>query len=187
MENNDSSVVKEIVSFQDYNRYLSFFSFICTPGNHGLAYPSSFHAFMSYMTDSKTEALSLFLLGPKDVERLTKKDFTEPNEGNWDKKQCIMRQVQENKFLSNPKFAKLLIELPEEVVLLNRNTHHDNYWGDCICNNLPGCREKGKNTLGNILMEVKQTITPVMQELNVKSAFPRIGKMIEDRDKRYGI
>ncbi len=66
----------------------------------------------------------------------------------------MMFDILKTKF-SNPEMKKRLL-LTENKQLLNRNRHHDNYWGDCICNK---CRDvEGKNILGKILMKIREEL-----------------------------
>ena len=42
------------------------------------------------------------------------------------------------------------------ILLIEGNTWHDNYWGDCSCNR---CKSKsGENMLGILLMELRDKL-----------------------------
>lgn len=45
--------------------------------------------------------------------------------------------------------------------LIEGNTWHDNFWGDCTCGR-PECQEPGNNTLGDLLMQVRAEIREAM-------------------------
>lgn len=46
-----------------------------------------------------------------------------------------------------------LLRLTRDAILIEGNTWHDNFWGDCIC---PKCsRIEGANNLGNLLMQIR--------------------------------
>lgn len=72
---------------------------------------------------------------------------------DWDEvKDDVMRRVVRLKFEQNTDLRKRLIDTGD-AVLIEGDNWHDNYWGACTCE---GCeRKKGKNMLGNILMELR--------------------------------
>ena len=44
-----------------------------------------------------------------------------------------------------------------DIMLIEGNYWHDNYWGNCLC---PKCKEiEGQNQLGKILMKVRSTLS----------------------------
>ena len=60
-----------------------------------------------------------------------------------------------NKFLQNPELAEKLIETGC-MPLVEGNTWHDNYWGQCFCEK---CRViRGQNKLGRILESVRSLL-----------------------------
>jgi len=60
------------------------------------------------------------------------------------------------KFAQNPDLRKKLLATGTEE-LVEGNTWHDNYWGDCSC---PECKNiKGRNQLGITLMRVRKEMT----------------------------
>ena len=53
---------------------------------------------------------------------------------------------------SHPGLRKLLLAT-QNLMLVETNTWHDNFWGDCLCGRpTPVCAEPGKNMLGELLM-----------------------------------
>jgi len=72
---------------------------------------------------------------------------------DWNKvKIKIMTEIVAAKFNQNPKIMKQLLETGQRQ-LVETNTWHDNFWGDCVCIE---CRNKiGHNHLGIILMNVR--------------------------------
>lgn len=59
------------------------------------------------------------------------------------------------KFTQNYILGTRLLRVKKKE-LIEYNTWHDNYWGDCIC---PDCAHvKGKNKLGKILKKVRKII-----------------------------
>ena len=116
MTQNSESEILKITSFQDQNRFLSPVSLIPTPGRFGLSYPSSIHAYMSWMIDDMDEIMSMYVLIPGDVEKIKRHEITSINEENWENAVSLMHTVQMGKFMSNPRFAEMLTDLPDGVV-----------------------------------------------------------------------
>lgn len=69
---------------------------------------------------------------------------------NWeDMKDDVMRVGLERKFAHGTALAERLLDTGDQK-LVEGNNWHDNYWGDCSCNN---CRDiEGRNMLGKLLM-----------------------------------
>jgi len=59
------------------------------------------------------------------------------------------------KFSGDEMAAKLLAT--GDTVLIEGNTHHDNFWGDCECGGA-ACQSPGVNMLGEILMAVRSEL-----------------------------
>jgi ribA/ribD-fused uncharacterized protein len=78
------------------------------------------------------------------------------SKAEWDtKKDAVMLEHVRLKFQHNPDLAKKLIATGD-ALLVEGNTWHDNYWGDCYCEeckNIPG-----RNQLGKILMFVREEL-----------------------------
>lgn len=74
---------------------------------------------------------------------------------DWESiKDSIMESALKQKF-SDPDFQQALLDTGDEW-LEEGNTWHDNYWGVCHCEK---CQDiVGKNTLGKLLMKVRQEI-----------------------------
>lgn len=73
---------------------------------------------------------------------------------DWERvKDGIMLDILRAKFEQNPYLRDKLIETGD-AVLVEGNTWHDCYWGDCDC---PKCQHKtGKNMLGKLLMKLRE-------------------------------
>ena len=88
---------------------------------------------------------------PGDAKRIGRKVALIPD---WDNKRNeVMKQALLMKFLQND---DLLIGLQGtgNIKLVEGNTWHDNYWGDCSCDK---CTNKpGVNMLGQLLMEIRE-------------------------------
>ena len=59
------------------------------------------------------------------------------------------------KFRQNPRLRECLLST-QDAVLVEGNTWHDNYWGNCRCRKCR--RHKGLNRLGRLLMQVRAEI-----------------------------
>jgi len=74
---------------------------------------------------------------------------------DWDvNKLGIMRNILEWKF-SKPKLREMLLSTGDQE-LIEGNTWHDNFWGDCSCNRCRGII--GQNHLGRLLMEIRRKL-----------------------------
>ena len=75
---------------------------------------------------------------------------------NWDRiKVIIMRDLLRQKFKRHSMLADMLVDTdPQE--LIEGNNWHDNFWGDCICND---CEDVfGRNMLGKLLMDIRREL-----------------------------
>lgn len=67
----------------------------------------------------------------------------------------VMKDIVRLKFTQSSELRKHLLATENEE-LVEGNTWHDNFWGNCTCNNC--CSIKGINMLGKILMEVREEL-----------------------------
>ena len=75
---------------------------------------------------------------------------------NWDNLRIdAMRRVLMSKFEPGSDLAQKLLSTGYEH-LIEGNTWHDNFWGNCICERCQG--KTGKNMLGNLLMERREQL-----------------------------
>ena len=118
----------------------------------GVEYPTVEHAYQAAKT-----------LEPKERERIRgastpglarKLGRKMPQRPDWPEvKVDIMRDLVRQKFKSNPDLQKLLLATGE-AELVEGNTWHDNFWGDCRCARCAAV--PGQNWLGRLLMNVRQ-------------------------------
>lgn len=89
----------------------------------------------------------------KDAKQIANK--LEARNG-WDGvKEQLMLQLVRSKFVQNLDLYEKL-KLTKKRKLIEGNTWHDNFWGDCICEE---CKNiKGANKLGQILMKVREEL-----------------------------
>ena len=72
---------------------------------------------------------------------------------DWEEiKQKVMYDIVLAKFRDNAHLGKMLLDTGDRE-LIEGNTWHDNYWGDCSCGDC--ARITGCNELGKILMAVR--------------------------------
>lgn len=70
-------------------------------------------------------------------------------------KDDIMEEIVRRKF-QDPTLANILEETGDAQIV-EGNRWHDNYWGQCFCGKMARCNKRdGKNTLGNILMKIRE-------------------------------
>lgn len=74
---------------------------------------------------------------------------------DWDRvKDRLMYELLKQKFSYMPTKQKLLET--GDSLLIEGNTWHDNYWGNCVCKKCQ--RVEGKNMLGRLLMKVRSEL-----------------------------
>jgi hypothetical protein len=116
----------------------------------GIMYPSAEHCFQACKTSSSINKIRIsHEESPAMAKKLGRMYMLR---SNWERiKDRVMLTIIRKKFEQNEDLLKKLIEL-KGVRLVEGNTWHDNYWGNCTC---WGCRKiKGKNKLGKMLMEL---------------------------------
>lgn len=139
--------MKAISQFRGEFRFLSNF-FPATMVMDGLRFTDTEAAFQSQKEPEKAHMFEG--LDPATTKAMGRKANLRED---WDEvKNDVMRRVVRLKFEQNTDLRKRLIDTGD-AVLIEGNNWHDNYWGACTCE---GCeRKKGKNMLGNILMELR--------------------------------
>lgn len=103
---------------------------------------------------TKEERMTFCSYSPSMAKKMGRRAIT--LRSDWESvKDGIMLDIIRAKFGQNPHLRRLLIETGE-AVLVEGNTWHDCYWGDCHC---PKCQSKpGKNMLGKLLMKVRNEL-----------------------------
>lgn len=143
--------MKTINEFRGEYRFLSNFSPSRIVGSYGIEYRTAEAAFQAGKTDD-----------PALKERIARARSPYQAKGlgrqlelpaDWDERRhVVMRAVLESKFEDSLLLQRLLNT--EDAVLVEGNTWHDNYWGNCHCNR-PACLNFGSNWLGFHLMELR--------------------------------
>lgn len=77
---------------------------------------------------------------------------------DWEEvKDSIMYEVVKAKFTQNKLLREELLAT-KDMVLIEENTWHDNYWGVCSCNRCKNKIHVSSNNLGKILMKVREEL-----------------------------
>ena len=148
---------KLIDSFSgDYDFLSNFYNF--TINYEGVTYQNTEAAFQAskiYLPDrEKTMELrsAYSNVTPSVAKKMGRKGMLRDD---WEEvKDSIMLNILRIKFKNSELRKKLLAT--GDAVLVEGNTWHDCYWGDCSC---PRCAHKSsKNMLGKLLMQVRKEI-----------------------------
>jgi ribA/ribD-fused uncharacterized protein len=130
------------------NFYYAPFSFA------GYVWPTVEHAFQAYKTTNLVEKEEIRRAEtPGAAKKLGRKVTLRED---WEEvKDDVMWLCLLAKFSQNEDLASRLKQT-EDAELVEGNSWHDNYWGDCSCN---ACSPiKGDNKLGQLLMEVRDEL-----------------------------
>ena len=142
--------------FNNKYKFLSNFSPSRVRGSNpgvGLWYATVEHAYQAQKTLIYSERIHIASLHtPGQAKRAGRKVILRDN---WDRlKVPIMRMLIQQKFLDSKLAVKLLST--GDQGLCEGNYWHDQFWGNCTC---PKHKDiLGKNTLGKILMAVRQEL-----------------------------
>ncbi len=141
-----------IESFRKEYRFLSNF-YKRAFYHRGLRWETSEHFFQAHKTKDYDEFDKILIADtPSKAKRLGRKCSLR---SDWDDvKDDIMYMAVLCKFSQNPILKRKLLETGERY-LIEGNTWHDNYWGNCTCDK---CNTYGRNKLGLILMKVRDII-----------------------------
>ena len=140
----------EISRFRDEYDFLSNF-YPCNITYDGLKYGSVEVAFQAAKCSDTTERQKFTSLNPGYAKKLGKEIELR---NDWESvKKSVMWELLVIKFINNPTLMKKLIETGD-TRLIEGNSWHDNYWGDCECLK---CKDvKGQNVLGELLMQIRK-------------------------------
>lgn len=118
-----------------------------------IIYPSVEHAFQAYKTiDLEIRKQIASLKSPGLAKRVGRKlDLRK----DWEKIKCdVMVSCIRKKFEITEFKEKLLAT--NDAILIEGNTWHDNFWGNCKCEKC--IHILGKNQLGKTLMKIREEI-----------------------------
>jgi ribA/ribD-fused uncharacterized protein len=118
----------------------------------GIEYPTAEHAFQAQKTKDRDTRIRIASLATPGEAKAAGRHVQLRDDWEMVKKQLMLRVVLA-KFNPSQGLSRLLCATGR-APLVESNTWHDNYWGDCRCGR-PSCGEPGKNYLGGILMAVR--------------------------------
>lgn len=140
-----------VKAFRNEYRFLSNFAPAEVEYN-GIIFPSVENAYVAAKTDDKDIQLSLVDMTAGGAKKFGREQcLIRPNFES--EKVQIMQNLLEQKFKNE--YYRYLLYSTEDTELIEGNTWHDNFWGSCTCDS---CGDKGKNTLGKLLMIIRSQI-----------------------------
>lgn len=140
-----------IDGFEGKYEFLSnFFPSEITAEDDGITYPTAEHYFQAHKTMNLEERGKIAgAHSPGMAKRAGRAIDLRPD---WEKiKVNIMWDALKLKF-SNPELKEKLLAT-DNAVLIEGNTWHDNFWGNCHCEKC--ANRTGRNQLGSLLMVVR--------------------------------
>ena len=148
-----------ISSFRGEYDFLSNF-YGCTVNYGGITYKHTEGAFQAQKTHDEEKKWYVATLSAADSKKACGRrglgGFKLELRPDWeDVKDNIMFEIVCAKFEQNPELCEKLLATGD-AELVEGNTWHDNYWGDCSCER---CKNTpGKNMLGKTLMMIRQRL-----------------------------
>lgn len=144
-----------INSFTGEYAFLSNF-YECNVVYNGVTYHHTEGAFQAQKTTDKDKQIEIAKLSPRDVKKACGRYGNLVLRADWeDVKDNIMYEVVKAKFEQHEDLRKKLLDTGD-ATLVEGNTWHDNYWGDCSCGRC--VKRLGKNMLGKTLMRVRDEL-----------------------------
>lgn len=139
--------MRDIKEFTGRYYYLSNYYDPCPMVYGGITYSNSESAYQAQKCKYPTDRYMFIGIDPDRAKMLGK---IVAIRDDWDAERVfVMRDVIREKFRQHPELAELLISTGD-AELVEGNTWHDNFFGDCRC---PECRlTPGRNYLGRLLM-----------------------------------
>jgi ribA/ribD-fused uncharacterized protein len=121
---------------------------------NGVTYPTVEHAYQAAKTLEPGEREKILGASTPDLARKLGRKVTK--RPDWpDLKVYIMRDLVRQKFEEHADLKDRLLAT-DETELVEGNTWHDNFWGDCRCSRCAS--SPGQNWLGRILMDVRRQL-----------------------------
>lgn len=140
-----------INSFTGAYAFLSNYYDPCPMTFEGRLYRNSEAAYQAQKCADESKKDLFAELDPDEAKNLGKRVWIVDD---WDdRKADIMRKIVRAKFEQHPELATRLVETGDEE-LIEGNTWHDNFFGDCQCAECRGI--PGGNWLGIILMDERE-------------------------------
>ena len=140
-------MTRPIISFSGESAFLSNFASSPLVVN-GFTWPTVEHIYQAFKASEAVER-ELIRLAPS-AGQAKKLGQTIQLPANWEtQKVVVMARMIQAKFANETQFASKLLATGD-AHLIEGNTWHDNFWGDCICYKCS--KTIGENMLGEILM-----------------------------------
>jgi ribA/ribD-fused uncharacterized protein len=134
-------------------RFLSNFSPSPVVLDDGFSYPTAEHAFQAQKTGDISERMAIARCRTATDAKAAGRKVALIED--WDRvRKRVMSDVVMAKFWQNPALADRLARTGG-TLLVEGNTWHDNYWGECRCDRAACVAEPARNYLGQILMAVR--------------------------------
>lgn len=171
-----------IDEFRGDHAFLSNFYEHEQTGPSGLIYPTAEAVFQSAKTGNVEDRKRIAAAAtPNEAKRLGQRVLLYPD---WDatRRHAVMRAVIRDKF-DDPDLAGQLVAT-SDAELIEGNTWHDQFWGDCRCGRL-GCEAPGENWLGLYLVELRAELKYRSRLEQVKTMTRSVSQFKNYRDCGY--
>lgn len=128
----------------------------CSIIYHGIRYNHSEGAFQAQKTLDEQKRREISMLDPGRAKSTCGRHGSITLRPDWEEvKDNLMYEIVLAKFTQNKDLKEKLLDTGD-AELIEGNTWHDNYWGNCTCNK---CKNiDGQNNLGKILMRVRKEL-----------------------------
>lgn len=144
-----------ITLFIGQHAFLSNFYRSSLTGPSGIVYPTAEHAFQASKTKDRELRLRVARAPTPGTAKRYGRQLDLP--ANWDTRRLkMMRLVLRAKFSDEHEGLQEQLMATGHAHLVEGNTWHDQFWGDCRCAEHAG--EPGKNFLGLFLMELRREL-----------------------------
>ena len=148
----ENSVIKSFKGRYDFLSNL----YRCDIEVEGIVYPSVEHAFQALKSNDPAIRKKIAETSTASTATFLGKNLKIKDD--WDIVRVdVMRELLRKKFAIKALRDRLLS--CGDVLFVEGNTYHDNFWGSCTC---PQCGNKGKNMLGTLLHVIRWEIKKEM-------------------------
>lgn len=140
--------------FGGYRWLSNFYPSPITDAN-GTVWPTVEHYYQAMKSTTAEDARLIHAaVRPGDAKRAGRSIIIR---SDWEQiKDGVMMWALATKFAPGTEFAQLLLDT-RTMQLIEGNEWHDNYWGNCRCG-AANCLAPGRNVLGEMLMDVRDTL-----------------------------
>lgn len=139
-------------AFRGDDFYLSNF-YPCPVRWDGEVWPSAEHAYQAAKAEFREDKMAILRMTAGQAKRYSRKMKMRADFHN--NKVGIMAKIVEAKFLAH-RHLRLKLYATDGQPIVEYNTWHDNFWGQCTCDRCRG-KIEGQNHLGKILMKLRDS------------------------------